>query len=418
MCDVLRLRLKELLQTDRGQALVVTALGLMMLLLMAALGLDVGYLRYQKQQMQKAADAGAIAGATALAYSGDYVNAAINDVRANGFDNNNDVTVTVNNPPQTPGDPFLGNLNYVEVIVSQSRPTFFLRVNGITSVTVRSRAVANAQGNASGCLYALDPTGSGTFTVDSGVNLSTTCGIYVNSSDTAALVDSGTATTIVSESGVGIGGVGIGVAGSYAGSGFQPTPTVGIPQFTDPLGTVPALSTPAACINMPPQNYNYTPSAYCGINLQPGKTYTFAAGTYIILGGGMNVPNSTVVTGTGVTFYVTYDASHGYAPVTIGNNSQNLLSAPTSGPLRGILFFQDRTVISPMPSTFDSSLGATITGALYFPTTKVQFKGTPSGVPSYSPIVAWQIEFEGSSTMKANFLPNDGSPIPGATLVE
>ena len=30
----------------------------------AGLGVDVGYLRYQKQQMQKAADTGAIAGAS------------------------------------------------------------------------------------------------------------------------------------------------------------------------------------------------------------------------------------------------------------------------------------------------------------------------------------------------------------------
>ena len=49
---------------------MLTSLALVVLALMAGLGVDVGYLRYQKQQMQKAADAGAIAGAAALIYGG------------------------------------------------------------------------------------------------------------------------------------------------------------------------------------------------------------------------------------------------------------------------------------------------------------------------------------------------------------
>ena len=45
---------------------MLAALGMVVLMMMAGLGVDVGYLKYQKQQMQKAADAGALAGATAL----------------------------------------------------------------------------------------------------------------------------------------------------------------------------------------------------------------------------------------------------------------------------------------------------------------------------------------------------------------
>src|ERR1700687_1999311 len=58
-------QLRQLRIADEGQALVLTALALVVLMLMAGLGVDVAFLRYQKQQMQKAADAGAIAGATA-----------------------------------------------------------------------------------------------------------------------------------------------------------------------------------------------------------------------------------------------------------------------------------------------------------------------------------------------------------------
>src|SRR5512135_3086556 len=114
---------RQLRRTDEGQALVLTALALVILMLMAGLGVDVGYLRYQKQQMQKAADAGAIAGASALIYaSPNWKTAAKYDTAVNRFrDASNGVSVQVNNPPQTVGDPFLGNNDYVEVIVAQDQ---------------------------------------------------------------------------------------------------------------------------------------------------------------------------------------------------------------------------------------------------------------------------------------------------------
>ncbi len=61
------------------------------LLMMAGLGIDVGYLKYQKQQMQKAADAGALAAASAMiTYSGQNGQTQIrtagqSDAAANGF---------------------------------------------------------------------------------------------------------------------------------------------------------------------------------------------------------------------------------------------------------------------------------------------------------------------------------------------
>src|SRR5271165_927560 len=80
-----KLRLRHFGKSEDGQAMVIAALGLLGLLMMAGLGVDVGYLRYQKEQMQKAADAGALAAASAIIYNGNYVNAATNDTKANGF---------------------------------------------------------------------------------------------------------------------------------------------------------------------------------------------------------------------------------------------------------------------------------------------------------------------------------------------
>ncbi len=67
MTNLLALRrFRQFGRADEGQALVLGALALVVLMLMGGLGVEVGFLRYQKLQMQKAADAGAIAGASAL----------------------------------------------------------------------------------------------------------------------------------------------------------------------------------------------------------------------------------------------------------------------------------------------------------------------------------------------------------------
>ncbi|HZP24997.1 MAG TPA: pilus assembly protein TadG-related protein [Terriglobales bacterium] len=416
-------RLRMLRGDDEGQALVLTALGVMMLLMMAAIGLDVGYLHYEKQQMQKAADAAAIAAATTLAYSGDYTDAALHDSAANGFINGtNNVTVTVNNPPRTPTDPFYLNSSYVEVIVTKLQPTFFMKVDNTGLVNVRSRSVANVNGNASGCVYALAPTGSGTLLVDGNVSLSSTCGIYVESNDSFALIKNGNSGTIAVS---GPPNIGIGIVGDspgFKGAPITPPPVVGIPHFNDPLGTVPQ-PTLSDCSGGGTRNGNtFSQGVYLGgIHISGGgsnNTYTFNPGVYCLVGGGLTVTGNAQVVGAGVTFFMTYDATHAYNGVNLGGTTVTNISAPTSGAWKGILFFQDRSVpINTSPSSFDGSNGATFTGALYFPTTTVQFKGTP-GTGSYAPIIGYEIEFKGNATMKNAALPNNQSPIPGATLVE
>lgn len=420
MVNVVRQRLQQL-HADEGQALVLVALGLMVLLMMAALGVDVGYLHLQKQQMQKAADAAAIAGATAYSYNGEFQVAAQHDAAANGFTNGvNGVSVQVHNPPQTQGDPFLGNSHYVEVIIAQQQPTFFMRIAGLGMVNVSSRAIANAQGISQGCIYALDPTDDKTLLLDGGVTVQSTCSIYVESSSSDGLHENGNST-------VSVGGpnpqvVGIGVVGDgYYGSNYSPTPVKNIPPFNDPLGSVTPPNVGACGPVQIPNGTTLNPGVYySGINIAGNGTYTFLPGTYCIVGGGLTVGGNAQITGTGVTFYLTTDANHPtYQGVSIGGSSTTSLSAPTSGPLAGILFFQDRMVaVGSASSSFDGTSGATFTGALYFPTTTVQFKGTSGILASASPIVAYELEFKGNTQLTNDTLPNNSGPIPGATLVE
>jgi len=138
---------------EDGQVIVLAALGLGVLALMAGLAIDVGYLRYEKQQMQKATDAGALAAATVLLNYGTnttqsmLTDSARADVTANGFSN---ASVTAVSPPTS--GLFAGNNNYVQVQVQQSFPVFFMHLGGWSTVPVLDTAVGSAVGNASGCL--------------------------------------------------------------------------------------------------------------------------------------------------------------------------------------------------------------------------------------------------------------------------
>ena len=71
--------------------------------------------------------------------------AAENNTAGNKFANGNTgTTVPINNPSAS--DPFVNDIEYVEVIAAQAQPIFFMRVGGFTSVTARDRAVASSAG--------------------------------------------------------------------------------------------------------------------------------------------------------------------------------------------------------------------------------------------------------------------------------
>jgi hypothetical protein len=402
--------LDSLVKTDEGQTLVLTAVAISVLLLMAGLGVDVGFLRYQKQQMQKAADAGAIAGASALAYAGNYTGAARNDSAANGFTNGtNNISVAVNSPPTSGPNQ---TANYVEVIVSQPQPTFFMKVAGFTSVNVRARAVASAAKSADGCIYVMDPSDSQSFYVNGSVSISSACGIRINSKSGSAWVGKGGNYSVTSTT------IGI-VGGISPGNGtISPTPTTGISPFSDPLSSVPAPTVASGCAS--PSGNTYSPGTYCGgITIHGNGTYTFQPGVYTLQGGGMTVTGSPTLTGTGVLFYNTGTPST-YGGININGSATLNLSAPTTGPQAGILFFQNRAIpVGSAPSDIEGSEGAGYSGTLYFPTTDLVFRGTPS-VNTYELIIAWNLEFKGNVALYSNYasLPGGVSPIHTSGLAE
>jgi len=165
--------------------------------------------------------------------------------------------------------------------------------------------------------------------------------------------------------------------------------------------------------------YQLYAGTYCGgITVHGNAVLKFNPGTYVLAGGGMSVNGNTTMSGTGVTFYNT-TGTGGYGAISLNGNSQSNFSAPTSGPLVGILFFQDRSVPGTgAGSTISGNSSSTFDGALYFATTTLSFNGN-SSASGYSIVVANQLSLSGNASLGANYSSlTGGSPIKGTTLAE
>jgi len=434
-------------KNDAGQALIFTVVALGILLMgFAGLGIDMGYLRYEKRLQQSAADTAAIAGASNLLFLG-VTPGAQNAATANGFtdgsgntlstctgnDSHSDalvgkICVQVSNPPSTGphSSDFVtcgpSRSCYVEVYVSEVQPTFFMRVLGIKSETVTARGVATyvGGGKGSGCLYTLKkpsdaPSPEGITLIGNSELDAPGCGIIDNGD-----YNPGGNTTLNSAT-FGVFGT-VGNNGTTNCSGSSTCPALNMPTAGDPLAgllTPPTVGTP---INFPANPVTNPPvpgSTYNGISIPANTTVTFPAGLYIVTGGNFTVGSNSQVRGTGVTFYftngATIDASAG------GNTLDIKFSAPTSGQYAGVLFYQDPADTSGPQLGGDNN--TFFQGTLYFPSAQMTFFGndTFNSGAAYSIVIAGSIAANGPTvTLSSDFssLPGGVSIIKNAVLVE
>jgi hypothetical protein len=436
--------------SEAGQTLVFVAFGMVIIGAILGLAIDMGYMRFLKRRIQTAADSAALAGAAEINY-GDVAAAADADAASNGYtDGANGVTVTVNNPPLS--GPHQGVAGYVEVLISKSQPTFFIRIvpGGATNSTVQTRAVAASAKN---CIYTLQPS-PGNLT-SAGLN-----------APNCAVVDNGdlSASNIIASS--------IGVGGSAQCTGCTPTPQQGIVPAADPLAYLTAPATADCNNNLPPwtisggtgqppnpppcticigtnviisgncrsnncpgsPNVTFNPGTYgyvtiCGssnVSFNPGDynffslsisdsaNTTFNPGVYAFgRSGGLNMNGNATVTGTGVTFFIRESNS-----ISIRSPRKVLLTAPTTGPYAGVLLFHDTNNTG--SATMNGGNNTKFEGALYVRNPSITLNLSNIGsAAAYTIVVAGSVNMDGSNTFNSNYSSlSNVSPIREGVLVE
>jgi hypothetical protein len=228
------------------------------------------------------------------------------------------------------------------------------------------------------CVYALDQTAANALSISGAVSINTpSCGVVVDSSSSKAFTFSGAGNFTAKY---------FDVVGGYSTSGavtLSPKPVTGSAYQADPLAfLVPPVGSSCTYTNFKVSTGSSTlnPGTYCnGITISGATTVTFNPGTYILMGGGLNVSGASIIKGSGVTFFLTQGLGYSYGPLTVSGAVIATLSAPTNGSYNGILFYQDKSIgTGKAANTVTGSSSSSLTGVLYFPTTALSLSGAES----------------------------------------
>ena len=197
---------------ESGQTLIMFALGLAVLLGMAAMTIDVGLAYVARRDMQNAADAAALAGADVLleGQSSVLAKTAARDLALqNGYDNAAaDVTVTINLPPKSGSH--IGDNDFIEVIIAH--PVDFVLARALptdkTSFDVSARAVAGIDRTPKPySIITLSETACQSMQFNGKVNLTVTdAGTLTNSECTANAFSTDGAVTVATSANHVVGG--------------------------------------------------------------------------------------------------------------------------------------------------------------------------------------------------------------------
>lgn len=347
---------KKYIRSEAGVILPMVALMFPVLLLVAALGVDFGFWMMAKRNLQTSADAAALA--AVYEYSkgeqdvADLSAVALREAQSNGYTAGvgSSLTMAVLSPGR------------IRVDAEQPTRRFLSAILPGSAANMSVAAIAQQQTTTPPCVLALDDSSEAALLTKSNAQINMGCGVHSNSSHSLGLVTDSNSQINAAE---------ICVNGGYLQKSNSSTSVPveeGCPKLGDPYAGI-AQPTVGACsyTNMEvqvPVNTIVTldPGVYCGgLEVKSNSGVKFNPGTYIFKDGDLVLDSNVVAEGAGVTFYFTGALSQ----LEFKSNVNVTLSAPDSGPLAGVLFFQDPDYGG--LHQFDSNVVGAISGLMYFP---------------------------------------------------
>ena len=330
-----------------GSAIAMFAVFLMVGAGFAAIVIDGGHLYSLKSKLQTTADAAVLVAVSELPDTDAARTAAIVMAGKNmptgehGAVLANADVVTGNWDSGTrtftpAGDP----INAVRVVTRRSQANgnaaglFFAPILGFNQVDVETTAIARTGGFPPYCLLALDPNDQKALDIGNATITANGCNVQVNSDNPDQAIAGNPSGDLIADNICVNGGV-------SPGPTLSPEPQTGCPVVPDPLASLSGptdLDCDYNAVSFNGGTHTLAPGVYCGgIEATGGATLNFQAGDYVIKDGPLLATGGSSFSGDGVSFYLTGDGI-----VDLRGVSTASFSAPTSGPMAGIVFYADR----------------------------------------------------------------------------
>jgi hypothetical protein len=407
-------RVRALLSDTSGATVVIAAILFPVLIGAMGLGTEAGYWYLTQRKLQHAADVSAHAAAVRKragdAKSGMQA-AAAHIARESGLPATG--TIAVNSPPASGA--LAGNGNAVEVVLAETQPLLLSSLFLSEPVRVQARAVVRVDANSQACVLALAPTAPAAVKVagSSSVTLNG-CDVASNSNAADALSMDGSA-KLTTDCVYTVGGA---VTTSNLSLQKCTSAQTQAPRTIDPYADLEEPAASGTCHSQGSFNTDATltpshqshPSGlpvmrFCSGLKVTGGTITFKPGLYIIEGGDFAVNAGTTLTGTGVTFYFAKAAG-----LKLNGGATVNLSAPSTGPYSGLLFFGSRTS-TVIANQVNGASGSTFDGAIYFPASGVEYAGRSGSTAGCTQIIGKTVTFTGNSEVTSDCQAKGTRPI-------
>jgi len=318
--------------------------------------IDMGAFIVHKDELQAAADASALAAAKEAGLSG-WSETSAQAVVESYLDANIRDTVSGVFAAQVEVD---AQTKQVTVTLDQDHRAYFVIGYFHASPQIRVKSTAQASNNSNICVIGLHVSHAATVSLDTNATLSAPdCAVYSNSVSQTGLQSSGNA-KLISELSCSAGGF-LGAIKNY-----NQMPLTDCPPVSDPLSSRPAPPV-GACKEKDAVYNNFigelSPGVYCGgLTIRSSSNVTLKPGVYVMKDGPLLVQSASQLDGKGVGIYFTgTNASFAFESSSVVN-----IEAPTTGPLAGLIFFQDR-LAEDADFVITSNKARNLLGTVYLP---------------------------------------------------
>ena len=403
--------MKSLWRDRRGNAILVAAAAMPMVIGAAGLTTDTIQWTLYKRELQRAADSAAFAGVYAKADSASVSSAVATDIARN---NKTGIAIKTGYPQITfPTAANYTNAVRVQLAVQKTLPFSSLFMAAAPTITAAATAAMIDQFDY--CLRALRPSGGPGITIGGSSHVGLGCGAMSDSRANPSVSTNGSTYSFS--------------APVVAGAGTLPTSINGVAALRpnrfpmgDPYAGLYSTAIPAGmtCSNFVTHrtnlgtgsnpNYHLSPGCYTGFAPNGNNTYTLDPGVYYLNNTDFLLNGNDTLVGTGVTIILT-----GTTPGSVqtnGNSTVNL-KAPTTSTCgvygtvntcnyKNMLFIQSASATTSNNNTINGTNGSNYDGALYFPKGAINFTGTAGSITKCVMVIGYTVEFSGNTDLQNN----------------